>query len=277
MHHLALEEFLRSALLEDIGGGDVTTDACIASEKQSRAYFIAKESGVVCGLQVAEQVFLLVDPTLVFTPLVKEGALVGNGMQIAEIQGSAAGILKGERLALNLLQRMSAIATKTAKAVDEVANTGAKICDTRKTTPLMRQLEKYAVRCGGGQNHRFGLYDGVLIKDNHIVAAGGITAAIDKARAHVPHTLKIEVEVQNLTQVEEALNARAGIIMLDNMDLCEMKQAVEKIAGRALVEASGNMDRRSLKEVADTGVDFISIGALTHSVLALDISLKFEI
>ena len=277
MHMLGLDEFLKAALIEDLGSGDVTTDACVSQEGKSTAYFIAKEAGVVCGLEVVRRVFSLVDENLRLQCFVTEGQAVAIGTKIAEISGLSAGILKGERLALNLLQRLSAIATKTAWAAGEVVGTGAKICDTRKTTPLMRGLEKYAVRTGGGQNHRFGLYDGVMIKDNHIVAAGGIAAAVEKVRAHVPHTLKIEVETQNLAQVKEALDAGADIIMLDNMEIDEMREAVIEIAGQAVVEASGNMDRRSLREVAKTGVDYISIGALTHSVKALDISLKFVI
>ena len=277
MHILGLDEFLKAALAEDLGSGDVTTDACIPQNEMSTAYFIAKEAGVVCGLEVVRQVFSLVNERLKLHCFVTDGASVEVGTKIAEVSGSSAGILKGERLALNLLQRLSAIATKTAWAVGEVAGTNTKICDTRKTTPLMRKLEKYAVRTGGGQNHRFGLYDGVMIKDNHIVAAGGIHAAVARARAYVPHTLKIEVEAQDLAQVKEALDAGADIIMLDNMEIDEMREAVKEIAGRAVVEASGNMDRRSLREVAETGVDFISIGALTHSVKALDISLKFVI
>jgi len=194
---------------------------------------------------------------------------------IAQIVGKSRSVLTGERVALNLLQRLSGIATKTAEAVSQVAGTSTKICDTRKTTPGLRALEKYAVKTGGGSNHRFGLFDGVMIKDNHILAAGGIGAAVERARANVPHTLKIEVETTSLAQVEEALQAGADIIMLDNMDCNRMKQAVRLIAGRAVTEASGNMGDRSLKEVAETGVDFISIGALTHTVRALDISLRF--
>ena len=275
MHILGLDEFLKAALAEDLGSGDVTTDACVPKEEKSIAYFIAKEAGVICGLEVVRRVFSLVDERLTLHCYVTDGQTVAVGEKIAEISGSSSGILKGERLALNLLQRLSAIATKTAWAVGEVAGTSTKICDTRKTTPLMRKLEKYAVRSGGGQNHRFGLYDGVMIKDNHIVAAGGIRAAVERARAYVPHTLKIEVEAQDLAQVKEALDAGADIIMLDNMEIDAMREAVKEVAGRAVVEASGNMDRRSLKEVAGTGVDYISIGALTHSVKALDISLKF--
>lgn len=273
---LALEQFLRMALAEDLGGGDVTTEACVGAKEKSTAYFIAKEDGVICGLDVVEKVFSLVEPSLVFTPFVTDGVRVKQGEKIAEIHGFSRGILKGERLSLNILQRLSGIATKTAKMVEEVSKTAAKICDTRKTIPLMRQLDKYAVRCGGGQNHRFGLFDGVMIKDNHIVAAGGIGEAVEKARKHVPHTLKIEVEAQNIEQVREALVAGADIIMLDNMEISKMREAVLEVSGRALVEASGNMDRQNLKEVAQTGVDFISIGALTHSVMAMDISLKFK-
>lgn len=237
--------------------------------------FVAKEPGVVCGLEILTRVFSLIDPAVVVTPAVAEGDRVEAEAVIAEITGPSRAILQGERLALNLLQRLSGIATRTAEAVAQVAGTKAKVCDTRKTTPGLRALEKYAVRVGGGSNHRFGLFDGALIKDNHIVAAGGITAAVTVARGNVPHTVKIEVETANLDEVSEALAAGADIIMLDNMDLTTMTQAVRLIAGRAKTEASGNMGDRNLREIAETGVDFISIGALTHTVRAMDISLRF--
>jgi len=219
-------------------------------------------------------VFALLDPAVSVTPLVTDGSRVETGDLIAEIHGPAIAVLQGERVALNLLQRLSGIATATAKAVAEVAGTNAQICDTRKTTPGLRALEKYAVRVGGGRNHRFGLFDGAMIKDNHIVAAGGITKAVNAVRQAAPHTVQIEVETTNLTQVEEALAADADIIMLDNMDCAQMTAAVKLVAGRAKTEASGNMGTRALGEVAATGVDVISIGALTHTVQALDISLR---
>lgn len=270
-----LDDFLRRCLEEDIGTGDITTECCVEPDSFSRGRFIAKAEGVVCGLFVAERVFYLVDGRVTLRPLVRDGDFVKKGDIIAEIEGPSRGILTGERTALNLLQHLSGVATRTREAVEKVAGTKTRIVDTRKTTPGMRVLEKYAVRCGGGRNHRFGLSDGVLIKDNHIVAAGGITAAIQKVRQRAPHTLKIEVETETLEQVREALEAGADIIMLDNMPIPLMAEAVNIIAGRALTEASGNMGQKDLKEVAATGVDFISIGAITQSAQALDISLRF--
>jgi len=275
MTHLELDDFLKRALQEDIGMGDITTENCVPADARSKGNFVAKEAGVICGLEVLARTFALLDSDVRITPHVTDGTRVERGDVIAEIEGKSRSVLTGERVALNLLQRLSGIATKTAEAVAEVAGTNTKICDTRKTTPGLRALEKYAVKTGGGSNHRFGLFDGVMIKDNHIVAAGGIAAAVERARANVPHTIKIEVETASLAQVEEAIEAGADIIMLDNMDCPDMKQAVKLIAGRAVTEASGNMGDRSLKEVAATGVDFISIGALTHTVRALDISLRF--
>lgn len=276
MNFLGLDEFIRSALREDIGTGDITTECCVPAEEQSQAVFRCKESGVVCGLSVAERVFFLLDPNVTFTAKVQDGTEVQVGDIVATISGPSRSILSGERLALNLLQHMSGVSTKTAEMVKKVQGTNAVIVDTRKTTPGMRVLEKYAVRMGGGTNHRFNLADGVLIKDNHIVAAGGITGAVNNARKIVPHTLKIEVETTNFDEIHEALSAGADIIMLDNMSCEDMKKAVELINGRAKVEASGNMGVRDVSEVAATGVDLISIGALTHSVTALDISLQFQ-
>lgn len=276
MNYLGLDEFILAALREDIGTGDITTECCVPEAEQSRAVFRCKESGVVCGLDVAKRVFSLLDAHVTFTATVQEGAEVQVGDVVATISGPSRSILSGERLALNLMQHMSGVATKTAEMVKKVQGTNAVIVDTRKTTPGMRVLEKYAVRMGGGTNHRFNLADGVLIKDNHIVAAGGITNAVNNARKIVPHTLKIEVETTNFDEIREALDAGADIIMLDNMSCADMKKAVELIAGRAKVEASGNMGVRDVSEVAATGVDLISIGALTHSVAALDISLQFQ-
>ena len=274
--YLGLDEFLLSALREDIGTGDVTTNCCVPEKAVSTGYFKAKEPGVICGLGVAKRVFELIDGSVRVTPLVGDGDFVETGGIVAEIAGASRSVLTGERTALNLLQHLSGIATRTAQAVAAVSGTKATIVDTRKTTPGMRILEKYAVRCGGGSNHRFNLSDGVLIKDNHIAAAGGITNAVKFARNNCPFTIKIEVETETLDQIEEALAAGADIIMLDNMDIETMAEAVKKIGGRALAEASGNMGDRDLRAVAETGVDFISIGALTHSVKALDISLKFK-
>ena len=276
MRLIGLDDFLIMALREDVGTGDITTISCVPEEQTSVGRFIAKEDGIICGLNVAERVFTVYDSQTWFEALVTEGAYVEKGDVIATVEGKSRSVLMCERVALNLLQRMCGIATRTAEAVRAVEGTGAKIVDTRKSTPGLRALEKYAVRAGGGSNHRFNLADGILIKDNHIKAAGGITAAIEAARKNAPHTLKIEVETESLAEVQEALDAGAEIIMLDNMDNDGMREAVGLIAGRALTEASGNMGERDLRAVAETGVDFISIGALTHSVKSLDISLKFE-
>jgi nicotinate-nucleotide pyrophosphorylase (carboxylating) len=230
---------------------------------------------VLCGIEVARAVFAYVDSDIVLDSFLKDGDMLKKGDRIATVKGNARSVLTGERLALNLMQRLSGITTRTREAVHEVEGFDVKILDTRKTTPGLRVLEKYAVRVGGGHNHRFTLSDGVLIKDNHIKAAGGITSAVQAARSNVPLTLKIEVETETLEQVKEALSAGADIIMLDNMSIELMAEAVKIICKRALVEASGNMDERNLREVASTGVDYISIGALTHTVKPVDISLKF--
>lgn len=277
MNYLGLDEFLLSSLKEDIGTGDITTESCIPPEAVSKGWFKAKEPGVVCGLDVAARVFFLLDERVRLTPRVSEGAAVRAGDIIAEVEGPSRSVLTGERVALNLMQRLSGVATRTAEAVAAVSGTGARIADTRKSTPGLRILEKYAVRMGGGANHRFNLSDGVLIKDNHISAAGSIAKAIEAVRQNVPHTLKIEVETESIQQVQEALAAGADIIMLDNMDVPTMTQAVKLIAGRAVTEASGNMGDRDLAAVASSEVDVISIGALTHSVRSMDISLKFTL
>lgn len=272
-----LDKIILNALDEDVGTGDITTESTIPEDRVAHGLYKAKESGVLCGVGVAKRVFELIDPSIEFTAFKKDGDLIEKGEIIAEVHGKATGVLTGERVGLNLMQRMSGIATRTAEAVKQVEGTNAKICDTRKTTPGLRVIEKYAVKVGGGTNHRFNLADGILIKDNHIVAAGSITAAVRAARANAPHTLKIEVEVETFDELDEALAAGADIIMLDNMSCEDMKKAVGIVNGRALTEASGNMGDRDLKEVASCGVDLISIGALTHSVRALDISLKFKI
>ena len=272
-----LDRIILNALDEDVGTGDITTESTIPEDRVAHGLYKAKESGVLCGIGVAKRVFELIDPTIEFTALKKDGDRIEKGEIIAEVRGKATNVLTGERTGLNLMQRMSGIATRTAEAVKQVEGTKAKICDTRKTTPGLRVIEKYAVKVGGGTNHRFNLADGILIKDNHIVAAGSITAAVKAARANAPHTLKIEVEVETFDELNEALEAGADIIMLDNMSCADMTEAVQIVAGRALTEASGNMGDRNLAEVAACGVDLISIGALTHSVRALDISLKFRI
>ena len=266
---------IEAALAEDVNTGDITTMSTVPFDKHISGKFIAKASGILCGVSVAQTVFAYVDPAVTLKFFFADGSAVHKGDVIAEISGRAMSVLTGERLALNFMQRMSGIATRTREAADNVAGFPVRILDTRKTTPGLRMLEKYAVRVGGGYNHRFTLSDGVLIKDNHIQAAGGITQAVRAARDFVPHTLKIEVEVETLEQVQEALAAGADIIMLDNMTNDLMAQAVQLIGGRALTEASGNMDEKDLRSVAATGVNFISIGALTNHVKPLDISLKF--
>ena len=271
-----VDELIRRSLAEDIGSGDITTLATVSPDKQIEGVLIAKESGVICGMPIARRVFSQIDPAIALSTFVDEGEWVEQGKIIGAIEGPAQGILTGERVALNFLQRLSGIATRTRSCVEAVQGTRVRITDTRKTTPGLRVVEKYAVTCGGGSNHRFNLADGVLIKDNHIKAAGGITAAVTAARHWASHTLKIEVEVENFVMIEEALSCHADIIMLDNMSLEDMTQAVRMIAGRALVEASGNMGEKDLAAVARTGVDLISIGALTHTVRAMDISLRFR-
>ena len=230
----------------------------------------------MAGIDVFKETFLFLDPGMKFNACCKDGDVVEKGGCIAEISGNLSRMLTAERVALNFLQRMSGIATLTRRYVDEVKGTRAKILDTRKTAPGLRYLDKYAVRIGGGHNHRFGLYDGVLIKDNHIAAAGGISQALARVRGSLPHTLKVEIEVKNLLELEEAINSGADVIMLDNMSLDNMRKAVTVTGGRVPLEASGNVTLANVRKIAETGVDFISVGALTHSVPASDISLKIE-
>jgi nicotinate-nucleotide pyrophosphorylase (carboxylating) len=271
-----MDEIIKSALKEDIGTGDVTTLCTVPASKIVSGRFTAKSAGVICGLSLVKRIFQIIDPSVELKIYSKDGDYVERGAVIAEIAGNARAILSGERVALNFLQHLSGIATKTRECVLAISGTKAVIADTRKTSPNLRVLEKYAVKTGGGSNHRFNLSDGILIKDNHIAAAGGIANAVNIARKSAPHTLKIEVEVENFEQLEQAIDCKADIIMLDNMTLEEMSRAVREINRRALVEASGNMGEKDLLEVAKTGVDIISIGALTHSVKAMDISLKFD-
>ncbi len=270
-------DLIKMALNEDVGTGDITTETTIPADKKANGRFIAKEDMIICGLDVAKAVFHAVDSCIEFCTNVKEGDFVKKGDIIATVSGNARNVLTGERTALNLMQRLTGIATRTNQAVKCVEGTNAKIADTRKTTPGMRVLEKYAVRVGGGTNHRFNLSDGILIKDNHIAVSGGIINAVKNARAAAPHTLKIEVEVETKEQLMQALEAKADIIMLDNMSNELMAECVKIIDGKALAEASGNMGEKDLRSVALTGVDIISIGALTHTVKAADISLKFTI
>lgn len=273
VNELWLETFIMRALEEDLGTGDLTTASIVPAEYKTRGLIKSKEPGILAGLMAARQVFAKLDPAVEFNALKKDGERLEPGTIIAEINGSGRAILSGERVALNLLQRMSGIATYTARCVGRLNGLPTRIVDTRKTTPGLRALEKYAVRVGGGFNHRFGLYDMVLIKDNHLKAAGGIAEAVERVRARVSPMVKIEVEVESLEQLEEALAAGADVIMLDNMTTEQMSQAVRRANGRALLEASGGIREGDLEAVARTGVDFISMGALTHSVKALDISL----
>ncbi len=273
---LLLDDIIKRCLEEDIGTGDITTNSIVPNDAATTGIIHAKQSGIAAGVDIAKLVFQHLDPKIDFNAKVKDGDKIEPRMVLAEIRGNARAILTGERLALNFLQRLSGIATKTAVLVELVSMYPVRIVDTRKTTPGLRMLEKYAVRVGGGYNHRFGLYDAILIKDNHIKAAGGISQAVNLARRSNPHTVKIEVEVQELAGVEEALRAKADIIMLDNMDPSVMREAVELINGRALVEASGGISEESIVAVAKSGVNLISVGALTHSAAALDISLDIN-
>lgn len=276
LNPLELQKLIEHCLNEDIGAGDLTTNSTVPPDATSTGYIVTREDGVVAGLPLAKMVFRRLDPSVEFRARVGDGEKVDRGRVLAEISGNARVILTGERLALNFLQRLSGIATRTARLVELVAGEKAHIVDTRKTTPGLRMIEKYAVRTGGGNNHRFGLYDAVLIKDNHIKMAGGIQAAVEAARRGSPHTAKIEVEVEDLAGVGEALDARADIIMLDNMDPAAMRGAVDLVAGRALVEASGGINEENIRAVAAAGVDLISVGALTHSIKSLDISLDIK-
>lgn len=273
-----IREQIKLWLREDIGPGDVTSQSILPAGHMSRAVIHAKEAGIAAGIPVAEAVFAEVDPALSVKRMAADGDALTRGDVLLEIEGSTLAILSGERLALNLLQRLSGIATKTKEFVDAVKDlvSPPRIVDTRKTTPGLRVLEKYAVRIGGGHNHRFALFDAVLLKDNHIKAAGGVKEAVSRARHYIPHTMTIEVEVESLEQVKEAIEAAADIIMLDNMPLEMMRTAVQHIRAASpgiVIEASGGVSLETVRSIAGTGVDIISSGALTHSVKALDISL----
>jgi len=273
-------KIIDSALAEDLGSGDITTELLIPSELRGRASIVVRGEGVLAGIGVAAEVFRRVDPLLQFRGLVSDGSKVRPGDVAAAIEGSAASILKAERTALNFLQHLSGIATETARYVEAVSGLGTKIYDTRKTIPGLRPLEKYAVRVGGGYNHRQSLGDGILIKDNHLAALHpqgiGLGEVVEKARRAAPHTLNIEVEVQNIDEARHALDAGAETIMVDNMNLEDMRYVVQLCQGRALIEASGGITLENVRAVAETGVDLISIGALTHSAKALDIGLELE-
>jgi nicotinate-nucleotide pyrophosphorylase (carboxylating) len=270
-----IRDLIIIALQEDVGSGDVTTNPLVSEDETTSAYIIARAGGIICGLQVSEAVFKELDKNVSWEPKFSDGDSVRAGEEIAKIHGSKRAILTGERTALNFLQRMSGIATLTGQYVEEIRQFPAKILDTRKTLPRFRRLDKYAVKCGGGENHRFGLHDMALIKENHIAVAGGIEHAVRKIRSEHPE-IRIEVETTNLREIEEALNSAADQIMLDNMSLDEMKEAVRLIDGRVPVEASGGIDLSNVAAIAETGVDFISIGAITHSVPALDLSMLIK-
>ena len=269
----SLDPLIDLAFAEDIGIGDVTTEATVPPTQEGIGTLLAKSVGIVAGLPVAERVFARLDAKLAFRTLVSDGEAVNAGTPIAEVQGSAKTILMGERTALNFLQRLSGIATLTAQFVEAVSDYDTKIVDTRKTAAGWRAVQKYAVRVGGGSNHRFGLYDGVLIKDNHIVAAGGVQNAVRRARELVPHTAKVEIEIETVDQVDEALAAGADILLLDNIPLGIMRGVVQEVGDRVITEASGGITLDQVQAVAATGVNLISVGALTHSAMPMDISL----
>lgn len=271
---LNADELIKMALREDISSEDVSTNAVMPEAKAGEVELIAKQDGIICGMDVYERVFKLLDESTVVEKYVKDGDAVTKGMLMAKVKGDIRVLLSGERVALNYLQRMSGIATYTHDVAELLKGSKTVLLDTRKTTPNMRIFEKYAVKCGGGQNHRYNLSDGVLLKDNHIGAAGSITKAIQMAKAYAPFVRKIEIETETLEQVKEAADAGADIIMLDNMDVATMQEAVKIINGRAKTECSGNVTKENIKNIIDSGVDYVSSGALTHSAPILDISMK---
>lgn len=276
VNKLILDDLLRRSLLEDIGFGDITSEAIFADDHVSKGYLMAKENFILAGLEVFVRTFALLDERVKIKSQYTDGTLIQQGKKFATIEGPTRALLSGERVALNLLQRMSGIATQTSRYVEALKDCSATIVDTRKTTPGLRMLEKYAVKVGGGNNHRYGLDSMVLIKDNHIQAAGGIRLAVEHVRSNASYFRKIEVEVETLSQVQEALDVGADIIMLDNMNSSMIQEAVKMIDGKALVEVSGNVVWERMAELADLGVDIISSGALTHSVKAADISMRLE-
>lgn len=272
-----VDDIIKTAIREDINYIDVATDLLIDENQRTRGVMLAKADGVLCGLDVAFRVFELLGDTFEFKKFKKDGDKISKGDIIAEIKGPTTLMLKGERTALNMVQHMSGVATMTAKCVALIEGTNATIADTRKTLPGLRSLQKFAVMCGGGHNHRFNLSDCAMLKDNHIDAAGGIIPAVNKLREKIGHTVKIEVETRNLYEVKQAVEAKADIIMLDNMDIPTMTEAVNIIGGRALSEASGGITDENISAIAKSGVDIISLGAITHSVKAFDISLKIKV
>ncbi len=269
-----IDEYIMHALREDITSEDVTTNAIMPEARQGKAELICKQDGIICGLDVFKRTFELLDDTACFETELKDGDFVKCGQLMGIIKGDIRALLSGERTALNYLQRMSGIATFTKEAAAVLKGTKTKLLDTRKTTPNMRPFEKYAVKVGGGTNHRYNLSDGILIKDNHIGAAGSITKAVAMAKEYAPFVRKIEVEVETLEQLDEAIESGADIIMLDNMDNATMREAVKRVAGRAETECSGNVTKERLAEIADIGVDYVSSGAITYSAPIMDISLK---
>jgi nicotinate-nucleotide pyrophosphorylase (carboxylating) len=275
-HSLLIDKIIDNALAEDLGPGDLTTEALIDRSVKGKARLVAKEEIVLAGIEVFGSVFSRLDPEIAVECCFKDGDVVPSGRDIGVVEGSLQGILSGERIALNFLQHLSGIATLTRRYVDKTDPSKVRVIDTRKTTPGLRVLEKYAVRAGGGFNHRFGLFDGVLIKDNHIAAAGSISKAVEKIRANVPHTVKIEVEVDDLGGLEEAMRAGADAILLDNMSIGEMKEAVSRAGGRVPLEASGGITLESIEAISQTGVNLISVGAITHSARSVDMSLEMD-
>ena len=274
LNQFYVDNLIKTALLEDINYVDITTDYLIPEDQENEAKFLAKADGVLCGIEVALRVFTLIQPDFQYEVFIHDGEEVKKGDIIAKIKGKTRTILKGERTALNLLQHMSGISSMTNRIVKIVEGTNASIADTRKTLPGMRPLQKYAVTVGGGKNHRFNLSDAAMLKDNHVDAGGGITAAVTKLRTKLGHMAKVELEVRTLDELRDALYVDVDVIMLDNMDNDTMREAVKIADGKALLEASGGITEETIRGVAETGVDIISIGALTHSVKAFDISLK---
>ncbi|MDH3974342.1 MAG: carboxylating nicotinate-nucleotide diphosphorylase [Deltaproteobacteria bacterium] len=271
-----IRRIIEWALAEDLGSRDVTSAVLFRDRKVVSGFIKAKESFTLAGIDVAREVFESVNSTIIFRSMKRDGDKVEKGDTLAEMTGDVADLMIAERTALNFIQRLSGIATLTLQYTEKIRGSRARVADTRKTTPGLRALEKYAVKVGGGSNHRMGLYDGILIKDNHIAACGGIREAVSRAKMEAPHTIKVEVEVPDLNGVRDAVDAGADIIMLDNMNIDDMREAVRLIAGRALVEASGNITLDNISDVAFTGVDIISVGALTHSATAVDVSMRIE-